>query len=1140
MDNGYSAALNMMLADLLQHIMSYIDDCTKLSEHITEQIRELLQVKAVVLVQCAQLHLSTDDSQRYRILNANPVECCELEHTELFDLIIQQCHEVHETIWLDAATPQYSGLISGLGYTHLVVVPLKFSTIRVGSLLLFDVFNQAGKTDIVSTMQQLSGVIATVLYNSLQLDTMGKLVAQRTANMMASEQRFKVLAERATDIIWTVDEQGRVRYINPAVKNVLGYTPEELIGTNIMQIVPQDEINLLANLLLQAREDASSNTILIETTLIHQKGGRVPVEISSNAVFDKNGGFEYHLAITRDISERLRINEQNERNRKMMEAVVSSTQDGIIIVQDGIIAFANEAACNLLKYPEDALQGTDFHDIIAKRDRDMVYQHYIDRLAGADIPHIYNVLMLTETGEEIISEINASIMEYNGKPSDLIFLRDIRQRVKNMEEVTAAETQFRVFMDAIPGAAFIKDENLRLIFINDYMKTILGADEWLDRKMSEVLSPELARMIEDNDRAALQKGYAIQNEKLPLEDGRVISYEVYKFSYQLPNGRILLGGIAIDATDRLAAEAAILKSEKRLKRAMDLTDLGSVIYYVDSGTMEWSENFPKMLGYDYGITPHLTTLIDHLHPDDKEEVFSLVASLKPNQIMTMEFRYLRSNDVRHCRAIVEMVESSSGEISWVNGIVQDITVEKENAAKLKDYNASLEREVQERTRTLQKSQDALTYLLEDVNEIRSDLEQMNEKLLVETAERKRNEQLVTLQSDTLKKLTLGIGQKEILHNVCAEVHRLFSSFGCGILLVRNKELVFYTQAGMHVCTHEQFCTFSADEEETGCGNAVQSKQAVYVTDIATSSDESSFASHLREQGFKAMWCEPLMSKKNNVLGVLVLACKEPREPSEYEKIVLNNASKLSALVLERKEDEEQERFVTMRLQEANKDLESFAYSVSHDLRAPLRHIDGYATALRSNILETLSNTDQHYLARITDSAKRMGTLIDDLLVFSRMGRRELIKRRVSFDQLIQGCMIELEPEYHERKIEWDIQHLGTIYADPNLFKQVMINLLSNALKFTQTKPVAHITVGKKVYDDGRIEYYVKDNGVGFDMKYSNKLFGVFQRLHRDDEFKGTGIGLANVKRIISRHGGTITATAAVNEGACFTFVIPQD
>jgi light-regulated signal transduction histidine kinase (bacteriophytochrome) len=230
----------------------------------------------------------------------------------------------------------------------------------------------------------------------------------------------------------------------------------------------------------------------------------------------------------------------------------------------------------------------------------------------------------------------------------------------------------------------------------------------------------------------------------------------------------------------------------------------------------------------------------------------------------------------------------------------------------------------------------------------------------------------------------------------------------------------------------------------------------------------------------------------------------------------------------------------MRLQEANKDLESFAYSVSHDLRAPLRHIDGYATALRSNILETLSNTDQHYLARITDSAKRMGTLIDDLLVFSRMGRRELIKRRVSFDQLIQGCMIELEPEYHERKIEWDIQHLGTIYADPNLFKQVMINLLSNALKFTQTKPVAHITVGKKVYDDGRIEYYVKDNGVGFDMKYSNKLFGVFQRLHRDDEFKGTGIGLANVKRIISRHGGTITATAALNEGACFTFVIPQD
>lgn len=1139
MTENHTAALHMMLADVLENIMIYTDNSELFCRHITEQIRELLQVKAVVLVQCGQLQISSNTTEKFVLLDANPVSYRELADKPGFEEMMKDCHRVEETTWVTVSSERYCGVLTQMGFKNLMIDPLIFNEIRVGALLLFDLYDESNSSDVLFTVQHLSGVISTTLFNALHLGNLEKLVEQRTARLLASEQRFKALAEHATDTIWTSDKQGRVLYVNPAVNPLLGYSPEEFIKTNIMHHIPHEELNLWADLLHRSKDDPGSNTFLIETSMMHKNGTRIPVEISSNAVFDDTGTFEYYLAITRDISERVRVSRQNERTRKMMEAVVSFTQDGIIVVQDGFIVFTNEAASQLLEYEVDALEGVDFHDVIAVRDREMVFQHYLDRLAGADIPHIYNVLMLSNSGEEIISEINASIMEYNGNPADLIFLRDIRQRMKNMQEVITAETQFRVFMNAIPGAAFIKDEQRRLIFINDYMKHTLGAEEWLNKDMSTIFDPELAGIIEENDRIAREKGYAIQNEKIPTSDGRVISFEVYKFSYTLPNGRTRLGGIAIDATDRLVAEAAILKNEVRLKRAMELADLGSLIFYHDSGALEWSENLPKMLGYDYEVTLSPELLLKHLHPEDTGKVLTLAASVEAGKIQTLDFRYLRGDAVRHCRAVVELVESGRGETSWINGIVQDITDETENAAKLKDYNDTLERDVQERTQTLQKSQDALTYLLEDVNEIRIDLENMNEKLLVETTERKRNEQLVTLQSDTLKKLTMGLEQREIFQYMCNEVHRLFPRFGCGILLPKGDTLELYTQAGMHPCETEDECRFSLQDAHGGCAEALSFSEAIFVTDLASHADASAFCQYIKNQGFEAIWCDPLLSKKSRARGIFVLACKESREPTPYEEILLNNGSKLSTLILERKEAEEQERIFTLRLQEVNKDLESFAYSVSHDLRAPLRHIDGYATALKNNILENLSSTDQHYLARITDSAKRMGTLIDDLLVFSRMGRRELKKRAVDFDQLVNGCLIELEPEYHDRKVEWDLQPLGTVYADPNLLKQVMINLLSNALKFTQTRPVAQIMVGKKEDDNGSIVYYVKDNGVGFDMKYSNKLFGVFQRLHRDDEFKGTGIGLANVKRIITRHGGSISATAAIDEGACFTFAIPE-
>jgi signal transduction histidine kinase len=226
------------------------------------------------------------------------------------------------------------------------------------------------------------------------------------------------------------------------------------------------------------------------------------------------------------------------------------------------------------------------------------------------------------------------------------------------------------------------------------------------------------------------------------------------------------------------------------------------------------------------------------------------------------------------------------------------------------------------------------------------------------------------------------------------------------------------------------------------------------------------------------------------------------------------------------------------LQAANKELEAFSYSVSHDLRAPLRHIDGYAALLSKTAGEALNDKALRYLQTIADSAKQMGQLIDDLLVFSRMGRQEMLHSTVNLNQLIKTVIHDLRLDLQGTTISWTIGSLPEVPGDPAMLRQVFMNLLSNAVKFTATRPNPRIEIGTTRDTPGEMTIFVRDNGVGFDMQYVNKLFGVFQRLHRNDEFEGTGIGLANVRRIIHRHGGRTWAEGAVDQGATFYVSLP--
>ena len=262
-----------------------------------------------------------------------------------------------------------------------------------------------------------------------------------------------------------------------------------------------------------------------------------------------------------------------------------------------------------------------------------------------------------------------------------------------------------------------------------------------------------------------------------------------------------------------------------------------------------------------------------------------------------------------------------------------------------------------------------------------------------------------------------------------------------------------------------------------------------------------------------------------IVGVSKVAHDISDRKEAEEKIHRLNAE-LEQRVIER----------TAELEVANKELEAFSYSISHDLRAPLRAVNGFAGIVLEDFSRQLPEDCRRYLERIRNGGQRMGELIDDLLEFSRLSRQPVKRQTVDAGRLVQEVLDEFKPQREGRQIEIRIGNLPVCLADPALLKQIWVNLLSNAIKYTRGREPGIIEIGS-ARENGEDIFSVRDNGAGFDMQYANKLFGVFQRLHREDQFEGTGVGLAIVQRIVHRHGGRVWAKAEVNHGATFYFTI---
>jgi len=1033
----------------------------------------------------------------------------------------------------------------------------------------------------------------------LSIDITKRKMAEKA--LRESEIKYRLISDNSDDWIYWAKPDGQLHYVSPACERVTGYSPDEFVSHPklIHEIIYTTDKEVVRNHSeMLTVEDTPHN---LEYRIL-TKGGEIRwISHSCSPVLGNNGEYLGRLGTNRNITERKIKEEQLYDSEFRFNRLYENGPFGMVMADKEFhFKKANPAFCNIMGYEEEEIRKLTFENITHPDDlnKDLIN---VQKLIRKELP-VYKTekRYIRKDGREIWGSLTVT-PNYDSEGQFLYYLgiiEDISERRLAAEALNESGIRLELALNSSHSGVWDWDLSTNKIVWSSQMYDLFGADKSIADASFDTwraaLHPDDKETAELKIADAIKKHISLQNEyRVILPDGNIRWINATGDAIYDSGGQPLrMIGICKDITEqKLAADKIREKDQQFRKLSANVPDLIFQFTRRPDGTYcvpIASEGIRNI----FGCTPEdvlddFTPIGRVIYQEDAVRVINEIEySAKHLTHFTCEFRVqIPGREIQWIYSNSTPEKLPDGSVTWY-GFNVDITTKKLAEEALKEKSSRLDLAMQtanmawwemdistgnvtfdNRKATMLGYQPEnfthytdFTTLVhpEDfdkaMNAMKNHLSGLADKYEIEYRIMNNSGEynwfydigsIVKKDSNGVPLNVIGFvldityrkKADEVIRKAHDHLAKIFET-SPGIVCtshLRPDGTVCFPYGSERLAEYFGIPTAHLEEDAAPYLALIHPDD---IESLLTSIYES--AKHLSPWRFEwrmihpekgVLWIEghsmPVRETDGSTMWHGVATDVTERKKAE-EKIRLLN-EQLEQRVSER----------TSQLEASNKELEAFSYSVSHDLRAPLRHVIGFSEKLESELKEKTDPEITRLTGKIKSSASKMSRLIDELLTYSRLGRTDLKTIKISINTIIDEIKKEAEDITKGRKIEWKIKQLPSVNADPMLIKLVLQNLILNSIKFTGKKRNAIIEIDFAEKNKKEYTFYIKDNGAGFNMQYANKLFGVFQRLHTTEEFEGTGIGLASVRRIINKHNGTVWAEGIENEGATFFFTLPK-
>ncbi len=1000
------------------------------------------------------------------------------------------------------------------------------------------------------------------------------------SDLKASEQRARLYFNTGLLGMSIINKDFKHLETNEAQCKMLGYSPKEYDKLTMVDFTHKDDLEMEMEY-LHKLETGEISRYTIDKRFIHKNGNTVYAILSAECLHDANGNVKYYVAFVQDITAR----KKSEEALQITQTAVDNSSDGIFwIKSDARFIYSNDAACLMYGYSQEEMRSSYVWDLDPNRDQGVWMDHWQDLKRDRSLN--IETKNRKKNGELFDVELLLSFIEFRGEEYLCATIRDITERKATENAIRKSEERARLYFNTSSLGMLIVDSNLQVEDVNDIHCDMLG---YTRKELFEVSWPDFTHP----DDVEREKEYFSR-----LQSGAINSYNLEK-RFVRKNGEILYGHLKVesirntgdepdyyigfiqDISERKLAEEALKKSEELLRYFFDAKVIGMMLVDMDMNWLQVNDQFCDMLGYTQDEMKQLTWA-GLTHPEDLDNNTQLyedtIAGLRDGY--NIQKRYVHKNgESVHINLSVECVRNADGKPNFFIAFVEDITKRVISEREAHESELRFKRLVD----TMQEGLNVvdtdfniafsneslckmLGYSLDEligrpaidlfdgddleITKQQIELRKEGEYNTYEVAwTRKDGSKVQTVLSprpayDSEGKFIGSIGvvtditeQKRIEEELAVSEVRFDAAFANTVIAMSINKI-----EGPYVTVNPAMCTFTGYTEEE-----LLTKTNLDITYPDDQEETVKNCQYLIDGHADHFLMEKRYVNKAGEIRWDLLSLAIVRDDNSeplYFVPQIQDITERKELELEIQEHqihlESEVNSRTAELATANKELQAFAHSVSHDLKAPLRSIEGFADMLQEDYGERLEETGHDYLSEISDGAIRMGEMVDDLLSHATLGQSFVNVAEVDLDEIINKIRQDLRHDIKEKNAKIQVKDsLGKVTGHKTTLEALLQNILSNAVKYVDPEVRPEVMISRSETEKEYI-IAVKDNGIGIEKEHQDKIFGIFQRLHTRDEYPGTGIGLAIAEKAVQLHGGRLWLESEPYSGTTFYFSIDKN